>query len=154
MDIQIERLGPGAEVAALQAARRLKSLQERNGREPSLPHLERFLAQDTNYLILAADGDSPVGFLTAYRVPDYFSDGMMVYLFEIEVLPAYRRQGIAKRMVQRLIDLCVADGVEDIWVGTENDNVAAKRLYASTGGMLESPDLCEFVYDLTAFPRG
>ncbi len=149
MDIQINRLGSGAEVAALQAARHLKSLEERNGREPSLPHLEAFLAQDTNYLILASSGGAPVGFLTAYRVPDYFSDGKMVYLFEIEVLTAYRRQGIAKRMVQRLIDLCIADGVEDIWVGTENDNLAAKRLYTSTGGVLESPDLCEFVYDLT-----
>ena len=148
MDFEVRRLQPGDELLALQVVRDLMPEEERDGREPGLEHRQRFLAQDTNYLIVATAGSRPVGFLTAYRMPSLCCDAAMVYIFEIEVAPVYRRQGIAKQMINLLKRLCQENGVEDMWVGTENDNVAAKRLYESTGGVCSYPDNCEFVYQL------
>ena len=148
MDFEIRRLRKGDERIALQSVRELMAEDERDGREPSIQHLERFLKRDTNYLILAIREKHPIGFLTAYRMPDLSCDASMVYLFEIEVALPFRRQGIGKRMIQLLKQHCREDGVEDIWVGTENDNIAAKRLYESTGGKLSYPDSCEYHYAL------
>jgi ribosomal protein S18 acetylase RimI-like enzyme len=152
MTIEIRRLQPGDEQLALQVVRDLVPVEERDGREPSVSHLRRLLGQDTNDLIVATAGGTPVGFLTAYRMPALCCDASMVYLFEIEVAVPFRRQGIAKRMIALLKTLCRESDVEDIWVGTDNDNIAAKRLYASTGATCVAPDCCEFTYDLTAEP--
>ena len=149
MNIEIRRLQPGDEKLALQIVRTVIPEDEQGEREPSIDHLKRILGQDTNYLIAAIAGNAPIGFLTAYRMPALSNDASMVYIFEIEVVPAHRRQGIGKQLVNLLKQLCLESDVEDIWVGTENDNVAAKRLYESTGGVCDYPDNCEFVYDLT-----
>jgi ribosomal protein S18 acetylase RimI-like enzyme len=119
---------------------------ERNRRQPSIPHLQRYLAQDTNYLILASTEGIPVGFLSAYRMPALCCDASMVYLFEIEVAFPHRRHGLGKQMIHLLKALCKDTDVEDIWVGTENDNLAAKRLYESTGGICTYPNNCEYTY--------
>lgn len=148
MSVEVRRLQPGDEQLALQVVRDLMPADERDGREPGIPHLRHLLAQDTNYLIVAAVSGKPVGFLTAYRMPALCCDASMVYLFEIEVAPAHRRQGIGKQMVNLLKTVCRESDAEDIWVGTENDNIAAKRLYESTGGVCSYPDNCEFVYQL------
>lgn len=147
MDYEVRRLGPGDEQLALQVVRDLVPAEERQGRQPSVKHLSHFLAQDTNYLIVAVAGNTPVGFLTAYRMPALCCDAdFMAYLFEIEVSLTHRRQGLGKRMVNLLKDLCRESGVEDIWVGTEKDNLAARRLYESTGGICTYPDNCEYTY--------
>lgn len=148
MDITIRRLQPGDEQLALQVVSDLVPIDERDGRGPSTGHLQLLLGQDTNYLIVAISGNAPVGFLTAYRMPALSCDASMVYIFEIEVASSYQRQGIGKQLINLLKKLCLESDVEDIWVGTENENVAAKRLYESTGGICKYPDQCEFVYDL------
>ncbi len=148
MNIEVRRLQPGDEPLALQIVRDLIPESERDGREPGLDHLQRLLAQDSVYQIAAMDGNIPVGFLTAYRMPALSCDASMVYIFEIEVAATYRQQGVGKQLVNLLKTLCREDGVEDMWVGTENDNVAAKRLYEATGGICSYPDNCEFVYQL------
>jgi GNAT superfamily N-acetyltransferase len=43
-------------------------------------------------------------------MPSLCCDAAMVYIFEIEVAPAYRRQGIGKEMVNLLKRLCGEDG--------------------------------------------
>lgn len=148
MEYEIRRFQRGDEQLALQVVRDLMPEEEREGREPSRQHLQHFLAQNTNYLIVATEGKVPVGFLTAYRMPALSCDAAMVYIFEIEVALAHRRQGIGKQMVNLLKGLCQGSDVEDIWVGTENDNIAAKRLYESTGGICSYPDNCEYTYQL------
>ena len=148
MNFEIRHLQPGDEGLALQVVLDVKPEEEQNGREPSIQHLGRFLTLDTNYLLVAQVGSQPVGFLTAYRIPALCSDASMVYLYEIEVAPPYRRQGIGKELVNLLKTECEKSDVEEIWVATENENLAAKRLYESTGGICDHPDQFEFVYVL------
>ncbi|NKB66770.1 MAG: GNAT family N-acetyltransferase [Candidatus Latescibacteria bacterium] len=147
-NIEIRRLGPGDEQRALKAILELKPEDERAGRQPSLSHLQSVLGQETNYLIVASHGSTLTGFLTAYRMPSFTADTALIYLYEIEVAPAYRRRGIGRQMIDLLKELGQSSGAAEIWVGTENDNVAAKGLYQSTGGVCEGSDNCEFVYAL------
>jgi ribosomal protein S18 acetylase RimI-like enzyme len=148
MNYTVKRLQPGDEPLALQTVRDLLPEDERDGREPTLLHLHHFLTQNTNYLIVATLGPLPVGFLTAYQMPALSYDGSMVYLYEIEVAPAHRRNGLGRQMIERLKTLCAQTDVEEIWVGTQNDNIPAKRLYESTGGVYDSQDNCELIYEL------
>ena len=148
MNFEIRRLQPGDEGLALQVVLDVKPEEEQNGRQPSIQHLRRFLTMDTNILIIALAGGEPVGFLTAYRMPDLCSDASMVYLYEIEVDPPHRRQGIGKGLVNLLKVECQDSDVEEIWVATENENLAAKRLYESSGGICDHADQCEFVFVL------
>lgn len=149
MTFEICRLQTGDEQLALQVVRDLVPFDERDGSEPTLPHLTRLLANPTNYLIVAIADRSPVAFLSAYQMPSLADDASIVYLYEIEVAPAYRRQGIAKDLIALLKNLCRQSDVDMIWVGTENQNIVAKHLYASTGGVCVEADSCEFVYRLT-----
>lgn len=96
MNVEVRRLQPGDEQLALQIVRDLIPESERDGREPTLAHLQHLLAQNTNYQLVAMDGNMPVGFLTAYKMPALSCDASMVYIFEIEVAAPYRRQGIGK----------------------------------------------------------
>jgi ribosomal protein S18 acetylase RimI-like enzyme len=149
MEYEVRRLQPGDEQLAMHVACDLMPEDERNEGEQSMQHLQRFLVQDTNYPIVALWSDAPVGFLTAYKMPAFSCDASMVYIFEIEVALIHRRHGVGKRMINLLKALCWESDVENKWVGTKNINIAAKRLYKSTGGICSYPDNCEFTYQLT-----
>ncbi|MEZ4869779.1 MAG: GNAT family N-acetyltransferase [Caldilineaceae bacterium] len=149
MNVEIRRLQLGDEPLALRVVRELIPADERDGGEPTIGHLQRLLGQGSYYLIVALAEDALAGFLSAYHMPSLSSDSLMAYLHEIEVGSAYRRQGIGKHMLELFKQLCLESGVDYIWLGTENTNVAAKRLYESTGGVLAEADSCEYVYELT-----
>lgn len=144
--MDIRRLRPGDEQLAIATAITCKPEREREGYVPGAAHLHALMANDANYLLVAAEGDEPVGFLIAYRMPMFARDASMVYLYEIEVVAERRRRGIARGLIDLLKTLCRQDGVVEIWVGTENDNLPAIQLYQSTGAELENDDTCEFVY--------
>jgi ribosomal protein S18 acetylase RimI-like enzyme len=103
MEIVVRRFQPGDEQLALQAVREVMPVDQREGREPSIQHLQRILGDDANYLIIALSGNDPVGYLTAYRMPALACDASMIYLYEIEIASTYRRQGIGKKMINLLM---------------------------------------------------
>lgn len=145
--MEIRRLGPGDENLAIRAIHRLKPAAERAGNDASPEHMRRLLGDDRNTLIVASDGGRPVGFLVAYRFPRVDRDREMVYLYEIEVVPEYRRRGIGTRMIRQLEEVCRARDVLKIWVGTEAGNLAARALYEATGARCERDDYAEYTYE-------
>ncbi len=148
MPIEIRRLRQGDEQTAIDAVVNLKSEKERRGFQPGAHHMHEFLSRDENYLIVAFDKDLPVGFLVAYCMPMVARDGFMVCLYEIGVAPPYQRRGIGTKLINLLKFLCREKNVIEIWIETSNDNVAAKRLYTSTGSVLDKNNNAEFVYSL------
>lgn len=66
-----------------------------------------------------------------HRHPD---DANSLYIDNFGVAPAFRRQGIARRLLDTLFALGKSHGCKEAWVGTELDNVAARRLYESAAG--------------------
>jgi predicted acetyltransferase len=54
------------------------------------------------------------------------------------VLPAYRGQGIGKRMLQRGLQLTAALGIQRTLVTCNEDNAASRRIIEGAGGVYES----------------
>jgi ribosomal protein S18 acetylase RimI-like enzyme len=103
--------------------------------DPAL--LTAYLAEPAHLMLIALYGGQVVGQARAiiHRHPD---QGPELYVDNLGVTPALRRQGIARRLMDEIYALGRAAGCVETWVGTEPDNEPAKRLYASYGAELET----------------
>lgn len=87
-----------------------------------------FLATRVNELVVALSAGEVVGFASGTVVmhPD---KAVGFFVNEVGVGDAFRRQGIATRLLQRIIDLARDRGCEEFWLVTEGDNTPARGLY-------------------------
>ena len=79
-----------------------------------------------------------------HRHPDKCTE---LYIDEVGVAEEFRRKGLASHMVSELFTIGREMGCEEAWVGTEDDNVPARRLYESLGNSAPEPFVM-YVYDL------
>jgi glyoxylase I family protein len=96
-----------------------------------------FLADPRHHLIIACAGTTVVGMATAlhYVHPDKPAE---LWINEIGVAPPYRCRGIGTRLLEALLAHGRAIGCREAWLGTEEANVAARRLYAKLHGREEA----------------
>jgi aminoglycoside 3-N-acetyltransferase I len=100
---------------------------------------ELFLANPTHHLLFAFDDDGrPVGMISGVETthPD---KGTEMFLYELEVAPMARLQGVATALVHALAAMARERGCYGMWVGTEPDNVAALATYRRAGAADEAP---------------
>ncbi len=81
----------------------------------------------------------------AYVHPD---KPLSLFINEVGVSPRYQRQGIARRLTDRLLDHAKALGCKEAWVATEESNRAARALYAATGGVEDEDRAVVYLYPL------
>lgn len=101
--------------------------------EPVDPQrLAAYLAEPNHLMLVALAGGEIVGQCAAviHRHPDKTTE---LYVDEVGVTPALRRQGIARKMLDAMFALGKSLGCGEAWVGTEPDNAAARRLYEARG---------------------
>jgi ribosomal protein S18 acetylase RimI-like enzyme len=126
----IRRLGPGDEDVVRQLAE-------------ATPQTA-LLADDSTIFLAAFAGDEPIGFVFGYDLPRRHGAPSILFVYEIEVEPAYHRRGIAKRLLAEFLRIGQARGAVEGFVLTESDNVAANALYASLGGVRSDVVMWEF----------
>jgi aminoglycoside 3-N-acetyltransferase I len=100
---------------------------------------EVFLASPTHHLLFAHDDDGrPIGMISGVETthPD---KGTEMFLYELEVVPVARLQGVATALVKALAELARERGCYGMWVGTEADNAAALATYRGAGADDEAP---------------
>lgn len=92
--------------------------------------LSAYLAEPGHLMFVAVVGGEVVGQIAGvvHRHPDQASE---LYIDNLGVAEAHRRQGIARRLMEALLDLGRALGCEEAWVATEPDNEPARTLYAA-----------------------
>lgn len=117
MQTTVRRLGAGDE----DVVRRLAEGQPQTA----------LLADERTIFVAAFDGEEPVGFAFGYLLPRRHGRPSMLFVYELGVDEAYRRQGIATQLMQELF--AHAGGAE-AFVLTEPDNDAANATYARLGG--------------------
>ncbi|NLI98247.1 GNAT family N-acetyltransferase [bacterium] len=105
-----------------------------------------FLKKDSNHLLVAYVEGNLAGFLYAYELERIETDKPMMFFYSIDVLPEYHRKGIGKRLISELKLICSERHVSKMYVLTDEANVAAMKLYESTGGLRQSPDSLLFLY--------
>jgi aminoglycoside 6'-N-acetyltransferase I len=99
--------------------------------EPVDPaRLAAYASAPGHFMLLAVAEGTVVGQCAAvlHRHPDKMTE---LYIDEVGVAAAFQRQGIARRMLDAMLAIGRAEGAGEAWVGTEPDNVAARRLYDS-----------------------
>ena len=136
--MEIRRLGLDDYALGVNAVHLLKSPE--GYPNPSADDMVKFLSCRTNLLIVAIDHGVPVGYIVAYLLDRIDRNRRMMFFYEVGVAEAHRRRGIGKRMIAELKAICRTEDVMKMWVPTSRSNIAATRLYASTGGLLLSPD--------------
>ena len=102
------------------------------------------LADPDTIFLVAFDGEQPVGFTFGYELDRRHGDERMLFIYELDVDEAYRRQGIATRLMQELLRLAEADGITDAFVLTEPDNVPANGVYEKVGGRSSQAVMWEY----------
>ena len=106
------------------------------------------LLEDPRTLFLVAfENGSPVGFVLAYALPRRHGLETTLCVYEIEVAEAHRNRGIGGRLLRELEAIARERGIEEGFVLTDADNVAAMRLYAAAGGVRS--DVVEWDFDYT-----
>jgi aminoglycoside 6'-N-acetyltransferase I len=100
--------------------------------------LTHYLASPGHHLLAAVSDGEIVGQLAAvvHRHPDLRPTEL--YIDEIAVTPALRRQGVATRLLDAAFALGRELGCAEAWVGTEPDNAAAHALYRRLSLPVES----------------
>jgi aminoglycoside 6'-N-acetyltransferase I len=109
---------------------------------------DEFLADPRHYLVVAVADGQVVGFVSAVHYVHPDKSRPQLWINEIAVAPPYQRQGIGRRLMQRLLDRGRELGCREAWLGTEPSNTAARRCYAAAGGVEAPYDNVNFVFDL------
>lgn len=109
-------------------------------------HLAAYLREPGHLMVVALNGGTVIGQTAAviHRHPDKPTE---LYIDEVGVTPAFQRQGIARKILDMMFALGRDLACEEAWVGTEIDNVPARRLYEARGA--EAETFVMYVYDLS-----
>jgi ribosomal protein S18 acetylase RimI-like enzyme len=99
--------------------------------------LAAYLAAPDHHLVVAIHDGTVVGQLAAviHRHPDQATE---LYIDNLGVAPAFQRRGVARCLLDTMLALGKERGCEKAWVGTEFDNVPARRLYEAGGASGET----------------
>jgi ribosomal protein S18 acetylase RimI-like enzyme len=91
-----------------------------------------FLADARHHMLVALENGVVVGMVSAvdYVHPD---KAPQLWINEIGVAPSHQRRGIGRRLLDAILAHGRTLGCTEAWLGTEEDNVAARRLYATAG---------------------
>ena len=90
-----------------------------------------FFADPRHHIIVALDGDLVVGMCTSFHYvhPD---KAPQMFINELGVAETHRRRGIGRSLVEAMLAHARTLGCTEAWLGTEEDNVPARRLYEGT----------------------
>lgn len=121
-EIEIRRLGPGDSAVLERMATDVFDEPIRAARAAA------YLAEPNHMMVVAIEDGVVVGQCAGvvHRHPDKATE---LYLDEVGVAPTHHRRGIATRMMQAMFAWGREHGCEEVWVGTEPDNVAARAMY-------------------------
>lgn len=142
MKVEIRQVGPGDE-------RLFERIAAEVFDEPiATERLAAYLAEPNHIMLVAFAGGEIVGQCAAviHRHPDKVTE---LYIDEVGVAPKLHRQGIARQMLERMFDIGRERGCGEAWVGTEPDNVPARRLYETAKEKGEPAEtFVMYLYDL------
>lgn len=100
---------------------------------PTRDYLERLLASDTFIALAALRDGAVVGALAAYELRKFEQARSEIYIYDLAVDQAYRRQGIATALIERLRSLAAQRGAWVIFVQADHGDDPAIQLYTKLG---------------------
>ncbi len=102
---------------------------------PSADYLRRLLGDDTFIALAALQGDDVVGGIAAYELRKFEQERSEIYIYDLAVASAHRRQGIATALIEELKTIAARRGVYVIFVQADTgvEDEPAIALYTKLG---------------------
>jgi len=96
---------------------------------------ERHIRLTDGFAFVAMYGDTPIGLVAVYerRLPPPLSATYEGFINILEVVEAFRRRGIGRRLVQLSIDRCRSRGLHQIGAWSSEDKSEAICLWVALG---------------------
>jgi aminoglycoside 3-N-acetyltransferase I len=101
--------------------------------QPDDTYLEKLLSSDTFIAIAALSGTTVVGGLAAYVLPKFEQARTEIYIYDLAVDAACRRQGVATALIDELGRQARARGAYVIFVQADHGDEPAIALYTKLG---------------------
>lgn len=102
-------------------------------RPPGAAWLQRLLGSDAFIALAAMKGDEVVGGLAAYVLPKFEQERSEIYIYDLAVAQAHRRQGIATAMIAGLQEIASQRAAYVIYVQADPGDDPAIALYTKLG---------------------
>lgn len=100
---------------------------------PDAAYLGRLLGGEHFIALAALEDGAVVGGLAAYELPKFEQARSEVYIYDLAVAEAHRRQGIATALIERLKFIAAARGAYVIFVQADYVDPPAIALYTKLG---------------------
>lgn len=112
-----------------------------SGKRPSEGYLRRLLGSDDFIALAALRGGDVVGGIAAYELRKFEQERSEIYIYDLAVATAHRREGIATALIQELKRIAKARGAYVIYVQADLGDEPAIALYTKLG---EREDVLHF----------
>jgi aminoglycoside 3-N-acetyltransferase I len=100
---------------------------------PSPVYLERLLGSEYFIALVALKDGDVVGGLAAYELPKFEQERSEIYIYDLAVAAAHRRQGIATALIEELKRIAAARGAYVIFVQADLGDAPAIAFYSKVG---------------------
>ena len=97
------------------------------------PPDDSFVADPGSVAFVAEVGGEILGWCWGYVLPRPDGQSMML-IYDLEVRPESRRQGIGRGLVTAMLETARERGASKAWLTTAHDNSPARALYSHLGG--------------------
>ena len=101
--------------------------------QPGNDYLQTRLSAPHFITLVAKKEDEIIGGLCAYVLDKFEQQRAEIYLYDLAVLCAYRRRGVATALIQALKSEALACGANVIFVQADGDDHVARSLYSGLG---------------------
>lgn len=104
-------------------------------KRPSADYMRRLLGGDTFIALAALKGDDVVGGIAAYELRKFEQERSEIYLYDLAVSAAHRREGIATALIEALRKIAEARGAYVMFVQADTgiEDEPAIALYSKLG---------------------
>ncbi len=102
-------------------------------KQPTTAYLKRLLGGDHFIALAALKSGEVVGGLAAYVLEKFEQQRSEVYIYDLAVSSAHRREGIATALIKALKQLAAARGAYVIFVQADHGDDPAISLYTKLG---------------------
>jgi ribosomal protein S18 acetylase RimI-like enzyme len=92
-------------------------------------------------VLLAFSGSQPIGMLIGFENLSTFTAKPMINIHDLIVLPAFRRRGAGRMLMEKTIDLAHQRGCSRVTLEVRQDNVSAQSLYNGLGFQEANPPM-------------
>lgn len=100
---------------------------------PSNAYLKRLLSSDYFIALAALKNGSVVGGIAAYELQKFEQERSEIYIYDLAVAAAHRREGIATALIQELKKIAIARAAYVIFVQADIGDDPAIALYTKLG---------------------